>query len=197
MNTLQNAKHIEQIFKDSTELSAITHDTCASMIENTAEVITGSIFNDKKILCCGNGGCHGLAEIFNDIMLNRFNVERPGLPAILLNSVSVITSISNDYQFADIYAKQIRALAQEGDILVLITKSGETHNIIHAVDAAHDRNMIVVALTACDGGQISDQLKEQDIEIRVSSWDSARIMEQHLLIIHCICDLIDKYLLGQ
>ena len=194
---MENKKTIQQNFEDCMELSAVTLDTCKIEIEAAAGLITRSIFNDNKLLCCGNGGTNGLAEIFNDNMLNHFNVERPGLPCILLNSVSVLTSISNDYQFADIYGKQIRALGQEGDILVVITTSGETHNILHAIDSAHDRNMTVVALTACDGGQISDQLKEQDIEIRVSSWDSARIIEQQLIIIHCICDLIDRYLLGQ
>lgn len=131
-------------------------------------------------------------------MVNRFEAERPGLPVINMNSdCSTLTSIADDFQFADVFAKQIRALGQEADILFVITSNGESHNIIHAIDAAHDRNMTVIALTGRDGGQIADLMREQDIEIRVSCWTNPRVVEVHLLVIHCICDLIDHYLLGQ
>ena len=122
---------------------------------------------------------------------------RPGLPAIALTTdSSTLTSIGNDFQFADIFSKQIRALGQEGDVLLAISTSGESHNIIHAIDAAHDRRMHVVALTGREGGQIADLVEEGDVEIRVPSWSTARIQETHIIIIHCICDLIDHQLLG-
>jgi D-sedoheptulose 7-phosphate isomerase len=125
-------------------------------------------------------------------------MERPGLPAIALTTdSSTLTSIANDYQYADIFSKQIRALGQPGDILLAFSTSGESHNIIHAIDAAHDRGMRVVALTGREGGQVAYLMQDEDVEIRVPSWSTARIQEVHLMIIHSLCDLIDRQLLGQ
>ena len=130
-------------------------------------------------------------------MLNRFEMERPGLPAIALTTdSSTLTSIANDYQFAEIYSKQIRALGQENDVLLAISTSGESHNIVHAIDAAHDRNMVVIALTGREGGQIADLMNDNDFEIRVPTWSTARIQEVHIMIIHSLCDLVDLQLLG-
>jgi D-sedoheptulose 7-phosphate isomerase len=125
-------------------------------------------------------------------------MERPGLPAIALSTdSSTITAISNDYQFAEIYSKQIRALGNAGDVLIGISTSGESHNIVHAIDAAHERDMVVIALTGREGGQIADLMNQQDIEIRVPTWSTARIQEVHIMILHSICDLVDLQLLGQ
>jgi D-sedoheptulose 7-phosphate isomerase len=130
-------------------------------------------------------------------MLNRFELERPGLPAIALTTdSSTLTSIANDFQFADVFAKQIRALGRPGDLLLAISTSGESHNVIHALDAAHDREMNVIALTGCEGGQVADLMRSTDIELRVPSWSTARIQEAHITILHCLCDLIDHTLLG-
>jgi D-sedoheptulose 7-phosphate isomerase len=130
-------------------------------------------------------------------MLNRFRQERPGLPAIALNSdIPTLTAIANDYHFSDIFAKQIRALGQPGDLLMVISTSGNSANIVNAVKAAHDKNMGVIALTGCDGGKIVDHLQERDIEIRVPAYDTARIQETHILIIHCLCDIVDFRLFG-
>jgi D-sedoheptulose 7-phosphate isomerase len=130
-------------------------------------------------------------------MLNRFEMERPGLPAIALTTdSSALTSIANDYQFADVFAKQVRALGQAGDILLAITTSGRSPNILSAIRAAHDRDMGVVALTGRDGGEVPGQLGADDIEIRVDAHSTARIQEAHILIVHCLCDLIDCQLLG-
>ena len=139
-----------------------------------------------------------MPNIFSAEMLNRFEMERPGLPAIALTTdASTITSIANDYQFAEIFSKQIRALGQTGDILLAFSTSGESHNIIHAIDAAHDRDMNIIALTGREGGQIADMMEQNDIELRVPSWSTARIQEVHIMIIHSLCDLIDRHLLGQ
>ena len=109
---------------------------------------------------------------------------------------STLTSIASDYQYADIYSKQIRAIGQPNDVLLAICSGVDSYNIIHAIDAAHDREMVVIALTGREGGQITDLIEKNDIEIRVPSWSTARIHESHLLIIHSICELIDKTLLG-
>jgi D-sedoheptulose 7-phosphate isomerase len=160
--------------------------------------MTRAMLNEHKVLSCGNGGSAADAQHFSSEMLNRFEMERPGLPAIALTTdSSTITSIANDYQFEDIFSKQIRALGQPGDILLAISTSGNSTNIINAIQAAHDRDMVVVALNGRDGGMISDLLINQDVEIRVPAMSTARIQEVHILIIHCLCDLIDHQLLGQ
>ncbi|MCK5121194.1 MAG: SIS domain-containing protein, partial [Methylococcales bacterium] len=130
-------------------------------------------------------------------MLNRFERERPALPAIALTTDTLtLTSIANDYHFDEVYAKQIRALGQQGDILLVYTTSGNSTNIVSAIKAAHDKDINVIALTGKDGGSVASILKESDIEIRVPSESTARIQEVHLLITHCLCDLIDQQLFG-
>ena len=185
-------------FEESIQLKSDSSRLLAPAIAASAELMTNCLLNEGKFLSCGNGGSASDAQHFSSEMLNRFEMERPGLPAIALTTdTSTLTSIANDYQFADIFSKQIRALGRPGDVLLGISTSGESLNIVHAIDAAHDRDMKVVALTGREGGQITDLIQETDIEIRVPSWSTARIQEVHLIIIHCICDLIDRRLLGQ
>ncbi|NKB38933.1 MAG: phosphoheptose isomerase [Gammaproteobacteria bacterium] len=185
-------------FDESIQLKLEVREILAPPIAATAEMMTACFLAEGKILSCGNGGSAGDAQHFSSEMLNRFEMERPGLPAVALTTdSSTLTSIANDYQFADIFSKQVRALGQPGDVLLAISTSGESQNVIHAIDAAHDRDMRVVALTGREGGQIADLVQEEDIEIRVPSWSTARIQEVHLMIIHSICDLIDRRLLGQ
>ena len=170
----------------------------AHKIGEAAILMTNAILQESKILSCGNGGSAADSQRFSSELLNRFEMERPGLPAFTLTAdSSTLTSIANDYQFADIFSKQIRALGQPGDILLALTTSGESHNIIHAIDAAHDRDMTVIALTGCEGGQVAYLMQNDDIEIRVPHWTAARIHEVHITIIHSLCDLIDNNLLGQ
>ena len=146
---------------------------------------------------CGNGGSAGDAQHFSSELLNRFERERPSLPAIALTTdTSTITSIANDYSYNEIFSKQIRALGQPGDVLLAISTSGNSANIIQAIQAAHDREMIVVALTGRDGGGMASLLLPEDVEIRVPANVTARIQEVHLLAIHCLCDLIDSQLFG-
>jgi D-sedoheptulose 7-phosphate isomerase len=191
-------QRIKDNFNESIQLKTECVDQIAEPIAAAATLMTRCLLSENKILSCGNGGSAGDAQHFSSEMLNRFEMERPGLPAIALTTdTSTITSIANDYQYADIFSKQIRALGHADDVLLAISTSGESHNIIHAIDAAHDRNMNVVALTGRDGGQMADLMHETDIEIRVPSWSTARIQEVHLMIIHSICDLIDRQLLGQ
>ena len=195
---MDSIQRVTDIFNESIELKTEARDLLAPQIAATAELMTDCLLSEGKILSCGNGGSAGDAQHFSSEMLNRFEMERPGLPAIALTTdSSTLTSIANDYQFADIFSKQVRALGQPGDVLLAISTSGESHNIVHAIDAAHDRDMRVVALTGREGGQVSDLIHEEDIELRVPSWSTARIQEIHLIIIHSICDLIDRRLLGQ
>ncbi len=195
---MDSIQRVTDIFNESIELKTEARDLLAPQIAATSELMTDCLLSEGKILSCGNGGSAGDAQHFSSEMLNRFEMERPGLPAIALTTdSSTLTSIANDYQFADIFSKQVRALGQPGDVLLAISTSGESHNIVHAIDAAHDRDMRVVALTGREGGQVSDLIREEDIELRVPSWSTARIQEIHLIIIHSICDLIDRRLLGQ
>ncbi|MBZ0070403.1 MAG: phosphoheptose isomerase [Gammaproteobacteria bacterium] len=189
---------ITQHFNDSIQTKQQALDAVAPGIAHAAEGMARALLNERKILACGNGGSAADAQHFSSEMLNRFEMERPGLPAIALTTdSSTLTSIANDYQFADIFAKQVHALGQPGDILLALSTSGNSPNIVSAIRAAHAREMVVVALTGRDGGLISDLLINQDVEIRVPSMSTARIQEVHILIIHCLCDLIDHQLLGQ
>ena len=189
---------IKRIFNDSVETKLQVVETLAPVIAQASELISSHIVKGGKILICGNGGSAADSQHFASELINRFEVERTGLPAIALTTdTSTITSIANDYHFDEIFAKQIRALGQSGDLLVAISTSGGSNNIINAIKAAQERNMIVIALTGRDGGQVVHLLSDQDTEIRVSAHSTARIQEVHILIIHCICDLIDYQLLGQ
>ena len=189
---------VKQIFEESIEVKRDSAESLAAVIAQAAERMTGCLLADHKILSCGNGGSAADAQHFSSEMLNRFEMERPGLPAIALTTdASTITSIANDYQFADVFAKQIRALGQPGDLLLAISTSGESHNIVNAIDAAHDRGLHVILLSGRDGGQAGRLLAEGDVEIRVPSWATARVQEVHLMAIHCLCELIDHHLLGQ
>ncbi len=184
-------------FTDSIQTKQESMSSLCELIEFASQKIVESLINDKKILACGNGGSAGDAQHFSSEMLNRFERERPALPAIALTTDTLtLTSIANDYHFDEVYAKQIRALGQQGDILLVYTTSGNSTNIVSAIKAAHDKDINVIALTGKDGGSVASILKESDIEIRVPSESTARIQEVHLLITHCLCDLIDQQLFG-
>lgn len=156
-----------------------------------------ALLDDGKILSCGNGGSAADAQHFSSELLNRFEMERPGLPALSLTTdTSTLTSIANDYSFDDIFAKQIRALGRQNDLLFAISTSGSSENVCRAIIAAHERAMKVVALTGRDGGRLAGLLADNDVEIRVPANRTARIQEVHHLVIHCLCDLIDTTLLG-
>jgi D-sedoheptulose 7-phosphate isomerase len=167
------------------------------VIEYASQKIVAALLNDNKVLTCGNGGSASDAQHFSSEMLNRFERERPALPAIALTTdTSTITSIANDYHFDEIFSKQLRALGQSGDILLAYTTSGNSPNIVKAISTAHDKEIPVIAITGKDGGTVASLLNEADIEIRVPSPSTARIQEIHLLISHCLCDLIDHQLFG-
>jgi D-sedoheptulose 7-phosphate isomerase len=169
----------------------------APLIATAAQRITECLLQDGKVLSCGNGGSAADAQHFSSELLNRFEMERPGLPAIALTTdSSTLTSIANDYEFAEIFAKQVRALGQAGDILLAISTSGNSPNVVRAINAAHERDMHVIALTGRDGGAIARALVSDDLELRVPADRTCRVQEVHLLVIHCLCDLVDVQLLG-
>ncbi|MBT8091230.1 MAG: phosphoheptose isomerase [Gammaproteobacteria bacterium] len=184
-------------FAESIATKQIAAGQLADSIVAAGRLMSDALLDDGKILSCGNGGSAADSQHFSSELLNRFEMERPGLPAIALTTdTSTLTSISNDYAFEEIFSKQVRALGRTQDVLLGISTSGNSENVIRAIAAAHERGMNVVALTGRDGGRMAEVLAEGDIEIRVPATRTARIQEVHLVVIHCLCDLIDTALLG-
>ena len=188
---------ISQQFSDSahTKLEAI--ELLAAPIAGAVEVMVGSLVGNGKILACGNGGSAADAQHFAAELVGRFEMERQGLAAIALTTdSSILTAVSNDYGFKAIFERQVRALGQPGDVLLAISTSGNSPNVIEAIQAAQDNDLRVVALTGKGGGQIGEMLRDSDIHLCVPSDRTARIQEVHLLTLHCLCDGIDCLLLG-
>jgi D-sedoheptulose 7-phosphate isomerase len=200
MNTTSSAdplQRVQDMFAQSIATKQNAAQTLPSIVVKAAEVMVNSLLNEGKILSCGNGGSAGDAQHFSSELLNRFERERPALPAMALTTdTSTLTSIANDYSYNEIFSKQIRGLGKPGDVLLAITTSGNSANIVQAIQAAHDRQMPVVMLTGKDGGHVAGLAAAGDVEIRVHSQSTARIQEVHLLIIHALCDLIDHQLFG-
>ena len=191
-------ERVRQLFGDSIETKIAAADELSPKIAAAGQKLAQCLLSDGKILVCGNGGSSTNAQHFCCDLLNQFEAERPSLPAFSLShDAATITSICNDHHFDQVFAKQINALGHENDLLMVITSSGNSDNIINAVNAANDRGMDTIALTGRDGGVLANHLGPEDVEIRVASESKARIHEIHLLILHCFCDLIDKTLFGQ
>lgn len=190
-------KLIEKAFADSVQTKQEALSVIAGPISDAALLMTSSLLAGNKILTCGNGGSAADAQHFSSELLNRFERERQPLPAIALTTdSSTLTSIANDYDYDMIFAKQIKALCQPNDVVMVITTSGASSNILQAIHAAHERNARIVALTGRDGGDVGAMMHNHDIEIRVPGLSTARIQEVHLLTLHCLCELIDHQLLG-
>lgn len=190
-------QRIRQLFAESIETKMKAAETLPEAIAAAGERLVECLLNGGKILSCGNGGSAGDAQHFSSELLNRFERERPALPAMALTTdSSTVTSIANDYSYNEIFSKQIRALGNNGDILLAISTSGNSANVVQAIQAAHDRGMRVVALTGRDGGQMANLIGPGDVEVRVPAQSTARIQEVHLLVIHALCDFIDQQLFG-
>ncbi len=184
-------------FRESANLKLSSIEALGSPIAAATERMVACLREDGKILACGNGGSAADAQHFSSELLNRFEAERPGLAAFALTTdTSTLTSIANDYDYDQVFARQIRALGQPGDILLAISTSGNSRNVIAATHAAHEAQMDVVALTGRSGGAMTEVLTAQDIHICVPATSTARIQEVHLLTLHCLCDGIDCLLLG-
>jgi len=190
-------QRIYNLFQKSVEAKMHVGEQLAPLIDAASDKLVNALLSEKKLMICGNGASSALAQIFTSNLLDRYEKERPSLPAIWLGStVSTYTAIAADYNYSDIYAKPIRALGQEGDVLIAISTSGNSANIVTAVTTAHERNLSVVALTGRDGGDLSALLDVNDVEICAEINSRTRIHEVHLLTIFCLCDLIDHKLFG-
>lgn len=188
---------VDRLFKESIAAKQKASELLPPSISQAARLMIDCLLGNGKIMSCGNGGSAGDAQHFSAEMLNRFEMERPGLPAIALTTdSSTLTSIANDYAYEEIFSKQVKALGQPGDALLAISTSGNSANVVEAVRAAQDKSVAVVALTGRNGGVMAEMLSEDDVEVRVPAESTARIQEVHLLVIHCLCDLIDRELLG-
>jgi D-sedoheptulose 7-phosphate isomerase len=184
-------------FEDSIAAKRDAMELLAAPLAVAVEAMTACLLGNGKILACGNGGSAADAQHFAAELVNRFEMERPPLAAIALTTdSSTLTSIANDYSYSQVFAKQVQALGQPGDVLLAISTSGNSANVIEAIHVAHDREMRVVALTGKDGGRIAGLLKESDLNLCVPCERTARIQEVHLLALHCLCDGIDCLLLG-
>lgn len=188
---------VSQQFHDSAQTKLDAVAALAEPIARAVELMVSGLLANGKIMVCGNGGSAADSQHFAAEMLNRFEMERPGLAAIALTTdTSTITSIANDYAYDQVFAKQVRALGQPGDVLLAISTSGNSANVMAAMDAAHERDVKVVALTGKGGGAMGALLKDGDLHICVPAQRTSRIQEVHLLTLHCLCDGIDSLLLG-
>ena len=188
---------VHKLFADSIHTKTVSAERLAARIVEAVRQLSNCLISGGKILTCGNGGSAADAQHFSSELLNRFETERPSLPAIALTTdASTLTAIANDEDYSQVFSKQIHALGQPGDVLLAISTSGHSANIIQAIQAAKERDLKVLALTGKEGGRVPDILGPHDIELRVPVHNTARIQETHLLILHCICDLLDNCLFG-
>jgi len=188
--------HVVEIFHQSIDSKMQTLDEVSSHIASCSELIVRGLLNENKILCCGEGLSGAIAQIFCASLLNRYHYERPGLPAICLSSdATTLTAITADSTLNEIFSKQIRALGQAGDILLVIA-NGRTGSILQAIQTAHDREMIVLALHDNDSSDISSLLLPEDMNIKIPGESAARVIETELLVINCLSELIDRQLFG-
>jgi D-sedoheptulose 7-phosphate isomerase len=191
-------QRIEQQFIDSADLKYQSAQTLSKPIAAAVGALLMCVTGGGKVMACGNGGSAADAQHFAAEFVGRFERERPELGAIALSTdSSIMTAIANDYHFDQIFSKQVRALGQPGDVLLAISTSGNSRNVLAAIESAHERDLIVVALTGKGGGKIGQVLRETDVHICVPHDRTARIQEVHLLVLHCLCDGVDSQLLGE
>lgn len=191
-------RRIRAHFEASVRAKQDTVAVAVPAIRRAAEHFAAQLRAGHKALACGNGGSAADAQHFAAELVCRYERERPGLAAVALTTdSSALTAIGNDYRFEDVFARQIHALARPGDVLLAISTSGNSPNVLRAIDAAHERGGSVVALTGKDGGEIAGLLRAGDIELRAAAGVTARIQEVHLVFLHCLCDLIDEILFAR
>ena len=191
-------QRIQQQFFDSADLKYAAAEILSRPIADAVQALVGCITGGGKVLACGNGGSAGDAQHFAAEFVGRFERERPGLAAIALTTdSSILTAIANDYEFDAVFAKQVQAIGSPGDVLLAISTSGNSANVLAAVAAAQAREMTVIALTGRNGGKLAERLTETDVHICVPHERTARIQEVHILVVHCLCDAVDTQLLGE
>lgn len=184
---------IQALFNASIQTKQVASEILANDIARAVDLLIQAVSNGNKALSCGNGGSAADAQHFSSELINRFHHDRPGIPAIALTTdSSTLTSVANDYHYDEIFARQIASLGQPGDVLLAISTSGNSANVVRAMQVAHERNMVIIALTGRDGGAMAKEMDTGDVELRVPSDVTARIQEVHLLLIHILCARIDK-----
>jgi D-sedoheptulose 7-phosphate isomerase len=195
--TVDLAARVSRHFSDSAQVKLAAVEALARPIVRATELMVACLLANGKILACGNGGSAADSQHFAAELLNRFERERPGLAAMALTTdTSTLTAIANDYDYNQVFSKQVLALGQPRDVLLAISTSGNSPNVVAAIRAAHERDMRVVALTGKGGGEVGKHLAPADVHICVPHAVTARIQEVHLLTLHCLCDGIDCLLLG-
>lgn len=188
---------IAQLFDDSIHTKQQAREEMPRHIARAAQLLCRCVDARSKVLSCGNGGSAGDAQHFSSELLNRFERDRDGIAAMALTTdASTMTSIANDYSYEVVFSKQVAALGRPGDLLLAISTSGNSANVNRAITAAHQAKMQVIALSGRDGGAMAKLLTPEDVELRVPATSTARIQEVHLLLIHCLCFLLDEHLLG-
>ena len=191
-------QRIQQHFIDSADLKYQSAEVLSKLIAAAVQAILTCITGGGKVLACGNGGSAADAQHFSAEFIGRFERDRPELAAIALTTdTSILTAIANDYDFNVVFSRQVRALGQPGDILLAISTSGNSGNVLAAIEAAHEREMVVVGLSGRGGGKMNHALGDTDVHICVPHDRTARVQEVHILALHCICDAVDAQLLGE
>ena len=191
-------QRIEQHFIDSADLKYQSAQALSKLVASGVQALLACVTGGGKVLACGNGGSAADAQHFAAEFVGRYERERPGLAAIALTTdSSILTALANDYDFSQVYARQVLALGQAGDLLLAISTSGNSANVLAAIDAAHERDMVVLALSGKGGGKMAQALRETDVHVCVPHERTARIQEVHLLVLHCLCDGVDFQLLGE
>src|SRR5436190_17766212 len=190
--------HLKQHFEEGIELRKRMAETMPAEIAKAGTALAHALKNGKKVLACGNGGSAADSQHFAAEIVGRFERERPGMPAIALTvDTSALTAIANDYDFDRVFSKQVEALGAPGDVLLGISTSGNSKNVVEAIRAAHQKDMIVIALTGRDGGEMGRMLKPHDHHLNVAHPRTMRVQEVHLLVIHSLCEVVDNVIFGE
>ena len=190
--------HLKQQFEEGIELRRKMAETMPAAIAQAGTALAAALKGGRKVLACGNGGSAADSQHFAAEIVGRFERERPGMPAIALTvDTSALTAIANDYDWNSVFSKQVHALGQPGDVLLGISTSGNSKNVIEAIGAAHEKNMVVIALTGRDGGAMAKMLKPTDHHLNVAHPRTMRVQEIHLLAIHCLCEVVDNVIFGE
>ena len=192
------AAHLRTHFDEGIELRQRMAETLPAHIARAGEALAAALKSGKKALSCGNGGSAADAQHFAAELVGRFERERPGLPAVALTTdSSALTAIANDYDYDRVFSKQVEALGNEGDVLLAISTSGNSKNVIEAMKAAQARKLVVIALTGRDGGAMGRMCGPRDFHINVAHPRTMRVQEVHLLVVHCLCEVVDNVIYGE
>jgi D-sedoheptulose 7-phosphate isomerase len=185
-------------FDEGIELRKRMADVLPARIAEAGAALAAALSSGRKVLSCGNGGSAADSQHFAAELVGRFERERPGLPAVALTTdTSALTAIANDYDYDRVFSKQVEALGAAGDFLLAISTSGNSKNVIAAMKAAHAKGMNVIALTGRDGGEMGRMARPGDFHLNVAHPRTMRVQEVHLLVIHCLCEVIDNVIFGE